>query len=161
MKKLLVSLSLALTLVGTASPAMAATGPQRFIVVFRGTTGPVFATGVINGSGQVSNVVPEVLDPEAGTFSETDRLTFPEGTIDVLFKGTVSGFFPDPNTCVARPSGSGTWTVVGGSGAYEDASGGGTFTFPAVLVFPRTANGCGEEPILTLAFVTAEGTISV
>lgn len=164
MRKLLATAVGALALVAAMSaPAAAATsGSQTFVVAFRNTTGSVAAYGVVNGSGSVANVVPEVINPDF-TFVETDRLTLSGGTIDVRFAGQVnpSAFSPDPRTCVAKTTGSGNWTIVGGTGAYAGASGGGTFTFPAYLFYGPTAQGCTSEPTLTLAFVTAVGNVSV
>lgn len=150
-------------LVATAAPAMAATsGSQTFVVAFRNTTGTVGAFGVINGSGQVVNVVPEVINPDF-TFVETDRFILSGGTIDVRFAGKVdpSAFSPDPRTCVARTTGSGAWRIVGGTGAYAGATGRGTFTFPAVLLYGPTAHGCTPEPTFTFALVTAVGNVKV
>jgi hypothetical protein len=153
-------MSLAAVLVGAGSPAVAQSGDaQRFRVVFGGTTRSGAGVRGVSTGGRASNVVPEVLDPETGSFVETDRFTFSAGTLDVVFAGTVHGFFSDPRTCVARPSGSGTWDVVDSSGRYEGASGGGAFTFTAILVFPRGPQGCGEEPRFTLAVVDARGTL--
>jgi hypothetical protein len=40
----------------------------------------------------------------------------------------------------------GEWVITGGTGAYADATGHGTFAGRNLVFFPRTREGCGPEP---------------
>lgn len=96
-------------------------GVQRFMFLGtdasrEGTPAIVVATGPIHAKG--TDVV----------ISETeDKLVFPDGTVSLTHDPKTSGDSFDPVTCLFRFRERGTYQVTGGTGAYEGATGRGTY----------------------------------
>lgn len=154
-----------LSLALLAAPAHAATGSQTFRIVFSGDPrneppGRVFATGVVNAIGTDVTIAQDP-NPD-GSETNTERFTFPGGTITVRATDPGGTFDLNPVTCVATTgTTTGVFTVIGGTGAYAGASGGGTFTGRGLAIFDRVAGGCSEEPRSFFFIVTATGTVTV
>ena len=51
----------------------------------------------------------------------------------------------DPTTCAGSQTGSITWTITGGTGAYANASGSGSGTYTGRFVVKRGADACLEN----------------
>lgn len=146
----LMVLAFLLGLVGSAS---AATGSQRFTVVFAGPEGQpgrVLAAGVITGTG-------------SNPASEGDQaLILPEGTLflSTEFTGGSGGF--DPVSCVGRGTSSGTFVVTGGTGRFANASGSGTFSGSGLTIARRLpGGGCSETDVNRYGVVRITGTITL
>ena len=86
-----------------------------------------------------------------GTETQTQRET-PEGQVNYVtlhFKdGTVSlvarekyGVRLNRRACTGTPTGDGTFTITGGTGAYQGASGKGTLTVGGLVMAQRTKTG--------------------
>ncbi len=159
MKRLLaVLLGTAFLLMGLASPAAAQTqGSQRFIV-FGGGTGEdvnftVVAIGPITGFG---------------TFEETEdpdviRFVFPQGTVTLDSPTTDETEEFDERTCTGRFTFTGPFTIVGGTGAFQGASGSGSVQGQGWFIGERTATGCSEDEDAGFFFLyaTATGTATL
>ena len=131
--------AIALALAAVFAPAAAgASGSQteHFIIL---STDPapnakaiVVATGPIHAQGIDITVTPT-----------RDRFEFPRGAITVLHhttKGTSKDTF-DPVTCYGTHTENGTYQVTGGTGAYDDARGHGTYKLTATFV------GCSQHAL--------------
>ena len=135
------------------TPAMAATGDQTFTVVIQGklsdgnatpTRAVVVANGVINAVGSDQFLPSQPGDPPN---VDRDLFTFPNGTLTIKVTNvTFSGGPPDPRSCVAQFAQTGTWDVIGGTGAYARASGGATFSLRGTGVAARLpGGGCADD----------------
>lgn len=148
-----------------AGPARATTGTETFKIVFTGDPrsgmlGRVVASGVITAVG-TDETIAEDPHPD-GSETDTDVFTFPGGTITLVDTDPGDIFQFDPRSCTARiGTDAGTFTVIGGTGRYAGASGGGTFTARGLVIFDRTADGCSEEPRSFFAIITGTGTVSL
>ncbi len=158
MKRLLAVLLAAATfiLIGLASPAAAQTaGNQRFIVFGAGSGADVpfrvFAIGPITG---------------VGTFEETEdpdivRFRFPQGTVTLDSPtGDETGEF-DERTCTGSFTFTGPFTIIGGTGAFQGATGSGTVQGQGRFVGERTATGCSEDEDAGFFFLYATATGNV
>jgi hypothetical protein len=144
---------LTLALLGPAAAASAAVpGAEAFTIFSTGGARTVTGTGVFTGVG--SQFVDARQDNPNGTFTTRERLVFPEGTLMTATAGSRSVSF-DAATCVRTVTSSGTVTVVGGSGRFTGATGGGAFTARAVLRGTRTPSGCTDERLVILVIRVA------
>lgn len=133
MNKRILSIALAgLVLFGLTAPssAVATTGNQTFndVVVGTITNGDVTPTHTVEVAHGVINAVgtDEFLPSQPGDPPNVDRgmITFPEGTISIKAANlTFAGGPPNPRTCIVKFTQTGTWDIVGGTGAYAGASG--------------------------------------
>lgn len=114
----------------------------------------VTAAGPIRGVG-LDVVVNEVEDEETGVITAEDRFEFPEGSVSVTSRITVtSPFSVDPRTCVGRVEGTVSYQITGGTRRYAGATGDGTGTFRIVAVLGRNPDGsCSEEQEDELAHI--------
>jgi hypothetical protein len=147
------ALSVATVLVGLAAPASAAPpGKERFVFVFTfptsNFTGVAAATGLENGVGIVQ-AVPG--DPAHGTVS------LPQGKLFFVVKTRFNVDDVDRRSCVDRVTGADNLQVTGGTGVFTEATGRGTDTERAVLVFPRNHGSCNfrASPIAGIDVVYA------
>jgi hypothetical protein len=159
----MLAVGVCMAMVGLAGPAGAASGVQTFRMVYRsdpstGAPGVAVATGPISAVGTDTNVGTQL--NENGTRTNTDVLAFPAGSVTTVSIDPPDVFHFDFTTCVARIAAAGPYTITGGTGAYQGATGGGTFTVVGVITFAHTPQGCGQ-PVTTVVVVTATGTISI
>lgn len=150
----------ALALVVGAAPALAATGPQTFVVFAQGPPGTprsVVAAGPITGIGTV-----QPLGPATATSAKV-AYVFPQGTVFVNVNFTdVDGFEPQPPECLASDPLVGTFQIVGGTGAFAGATGGGTFSAPVNLVALTPLDGdCVPPVVFTVTDRVFDGTATV
>lgn len=135
-----------------AGPASAATGPQTFRLVFTGDPAPglvgkAVATGLVNAIGTDTAV-----DQPTGA----DVITLPKGSITFIATAPPGGITFNPATCVVRFNVvGGSYLVVGGTGAYQGASGSGTYAAKGVEVFNRLNGACDTTSVrsFVLSFV--------
>ncbi len=159
MKKALgVLLGITLGLIASTGAAAAqAAGEQRFVVLVYGFGGQetttVIAVGPITG---------------VGTFEETEdedlvRFVFPEGSVTLNAPSEDESEEFDEFTCTGRFTFSGPWEIVGGTGAYEDATGSGRFEGQGRFVGQRDIEGCSEDENagFFLLYVEVTGTVSL
>ena len=137
------TLTVALVLAGTSSPALAAEGgdQQFLLVVPEGTTkGDVVATGVFDGTGR-EKVVTEEFE-EDGTGTVVTKFVFDEGKVFLTVEITSSTFEFDEETCAGSGTATGTYAITGGTGIFKKAKGGGEAT--AEFAFDEEKNDKGE-----------------
>ena len=146
-KVVLGSVVMALVLVGFPAPATAqTTGPERITIVVRQdfaqdqpTFSRVVTTGVITAVG-----TEVFLSSPEGDPASYSRYEFPDGTLSVRNTPEQQQFRLNPHSCVGKLKVSGTWQVLGGTGAYADASGSGTLTLTGTAFFASAPEGCSE-----------------
>jgi hypothetical protein len=145
-----VASAVALVVGGVAPSAIGTTtssGTQHFLIVQTAETGnpPVVATGPIHARGTDIQVN-----------DNRDRFVFPDGALRVRHKATTSRESFDPTTCLGRFSESGTFTIVDGTKAYKNVTGGGTYHVRGYFI------GCDEgDPSNVVSIViTASGSVS-
>ena len=152
----------AVLLLGAPSPAVALSGTQEFhlFVVGPGPVPPgrVVAIGVINAQGTAQQV--SVQQNPDGSFTGVNIYTFPAGSVIVQFTGRPTSFQFDPVRCITSFAVSGTFTIIGGTGAYAGASGSGTFTSEGQSILRRTVSGC-SPPSYEVTKVLDVGTINL
>ncbi len=160
MKKALVAmLSVALGLLGLAGSASAQTrGNQRFIVLFSGPAGNetarVIASGPIRGVGTFEDTPDE----------DVVRFVFRNGSITLDAPSVEESEQFDERTCSASFTFSGPWEIIEGTGAYEGASGSGTFEGRGRFFGERApGGGCSEDDDAGFFFVRVEvrGTVTL
>jgi hypothetical protein len=132
-----------------AAVALAATLPT-------GSSGQTSSTQEINAysltlrdKDQPVHVVASGPISGVGTLTQTDgenvhyvTLHFDQGSVSLEARATAEGWKSvDPRTCTARRVGRGTFTITGGTGAYEGATGEGTFTQGGIAIAQRTRSG--------------------
>lgn len=153
---------LVVALVGLAQPASAQiSGPFSGVLLFRGTPGVVPGTGFFSGAfNAICTESATVTQGPGGTFEAIDRFDCPQGTIFNRISGTAD-FQLDPVSCVARVPQSGTFDITGGTGQFAGASGGGTFTGRAYVVFVRGPAGCdfAQRPLVDVVVLRLTGSI--
>ena len=121
---------------------------EHLVAVQTSADGPtnIVAAGPVTGVG---------VDKTIG--DTRDRLVFDDGALVVDHKAAKTDAHFDPATCVTHVVESGTYTVVGGTGAYRHARGNGTYMTNLV------AQGCdkNEPPATYLLTIQADGPLSV
>ena len=141
---------------GFAGPAGAtrAGGTERFTIILTGPAGgPVVARGAFNAVG--TDVENQTSDTTG-----TSVFKFADGTVTANHADDPGGSFSfNPAACVGRFSGTGTFVVSGGTGAYVGISGHGTYRVHGFFVEARTPTGCGEQ-IGGLTVIRAVGPLS-
>ena len=157
-KKIIVATLVAVTgMVAWAGPAPAASETQRFTVLLGGDVEPVIAAGPVRGVGTLETVSHQ-FNPDDGSVVVLNRFVFHDGTLEVTFRGQAQ--LESVATCVTRTAIDGTFEVTGGTGQYEGASGGGTFTDRGTWVTRRGPEGCSEDGVFR-AVIRATGVITV
>ncbi|MBV8161319.1 MAG: hypothetical protein JO265_10395 [Acidimicrobiia bacterium] len=119
--------------------ASGATGSQRFSISGSNRGGAVYAAGPISGSGR-----DVVLGPNQ------DRFVFASGSVLVDHQPSSQTSTVDPRSCLGRFGESGNYQIVSGTGAYQGATGSGTYTVRGI------SRGCSAQAS-TRYFVTASG----
>ena len=165
-KAVTATLMASLVLIGFQHAASAETGTQRFHVIYAGPLEPnipptatVIAHGVINGKGY-EQPLSQRPGPEPNTIEATNAFVFPEGTLFFTFTASVESRF-NARTCRGFNRFTGTWTITGGTGAYADATGEGTFRGHSIPSGQRTADGCSPQPDWVVSNLHGVGTVTV
>ena len=154
----LVTLSLAAAACGedgAAGQGSSAQAIKVYSLTLRGEEQPVHvvARGAISGIGTLA------ADRETGGGRlHQVTLRFDGGTVRLTLRLTREGEgwrTPNRRTCTAKRFGRGTFTITGGTGAYEGASGEGTFKEGGIAIAQRTRSGkcLGERtPLANVVF---------
>ena len=136
--------------------------PQTFVLYNAGSTfggeNTVVASGAISGIG-TERILTD--NSSQGTQEFTSELVFPDGTVTMDVHGSDTTTV-DPRTCAGNVTGHVTWTITGGTGAYDGATGSGTGRYTDRFVLQRDANGCKEDAPVAQVFEAHErGTANV
>ena len=158
MKKLLVTVVSGMALLlGMAAPAAAATtGAQTFTFIYFGDGD----TATVVGSGPIQGAGGSVVLTDDGDGNGIDKVKFNRGSFLVDHQDTSSDGSFNETTCIARFTGTGTYTLSGGTGAYVGATGSGTYSYRGTFFGTRTASGCSEDGTV-LTVVRATGTTTL
>jgi hypothetical protein len=159
MKKLALVVGILASVTLSAGPVSAQTGDQRFTVIIsgRGEDAPgisrVVASGPIRGVGTFE-------------FDETNedfvRFVFPDGSTTLDAPNTEETEDFNERTCSASFTFSGTFKIIAGTGAYEDATGSGTFAGKGRFIGQRNPDGsCSEEDGFFFVVVKVKGTVDL
>lgn len=138
-------------------------GPQTFVLYGAGSSFDhpisVFAAGPISGVGSFE-IVDERSSEQGDDF--TAELVFPgRGTVAIEVRGQ-STIMLNPTTCAGSQIGQIRWTITGGTGDFETASGNGTGTYTGRFVVERGPNGCLEnDPVVSIFVARLSGTASL
>jgi hypothetical protein len=129
-------------LVSGAFAATRAKAPTERITLFsaspRGGELPIAveASGPIHGIGTET----QTETPTPGGQINHATLHLPDGTVRLIAPERFA-WQPDLRACAAKAHGGGTFKITGGTGAYRNATGRGTFTDKGVLVGARDHKG--------------------
>lgn len=126
---------------GAAGQESSSQAIKLYSLTLRGKEQPVqvVARGPIGGIGTVA----ADRETESGRVHHV-TLRFDEGTVRLELRLTRAGEGWRPvnrRTCTAKRFGRGTFTITGGSGAYERATGQGKFTEGGIAIAQRTRTG--------------------
>src|SRR5579884_1318731 len=141
---------------GTAF-AQVKSGPEHFTIIeLTSDGGPVNATGVFNKPG-----TDEEHNANSNSPTGTSTFTFVNGKIFVTHTDNPGGSQSfNPVTCVLTISGTGSYTITGGTGRYSDVEGHGTYTYHGRFGFAHKPSGCGNNVRVGNIIVQAHGPIS-
>jgi len=151
-----------LALTGTGSAwASGRSGPERIFIYGVGSTFDlnykVVASGPVSGVGEMT-IVEETSDDSHQDF--TAELVFPNGSITIRVTGP-STINVNPAACAGSLRGTLQWTITGGTGAYEGASGSGTGAFAEWFVVERGPEGCSEGDAVAVVLTShLSGTVA-
>jgi hypothetical protein len=104
---------------------------------------PVIGLGVIHAKG-----VDKVIN------NHKDRFVFPAGVVVVKHHRKGQGGHFDKKACYGVFTEHGTWKAAGGTGAYANASGGGTYKVKGTVV------GCKQKPDVFQLRIDAIGNLT-
>jgi hypothetical protein len=138
----------------TAASASPSSGTEHFRIVNTSFNGPgsIIAQGLFNAGGT---------DYPA---SHADLASFSDGAFSIHHHGTSTASV-NPKTCELKLTGTGTFTLNHGFGAYSHLTGSGTYTFKAIGTFPRNPNGTCDargpvQPTTLQQTIVANGSVS-
>lgn len=130
----------AFSVVGANLPASAASGTEHVLIVQTSPTAntmPVSATGPIHALGK-----------DIPINDNKDKFVFPKGTLLISHHKTSGSQHFDKATCTGRFTEKGIYHVTGGTKAYANASGEGTYSLVGYAI------GCNpKKPPTTLSVV--------
>jgi hypothetical protein len=105
----------------------------------------------------VANGPIHALGRDVPVTQHRDRIVFPDGNLIVRHSVVSQHNTSDRTTCYFRHTEAGTYTVIGGTGAYRNASGRG--------IYRLTAQGVGcsptNPPRVFLLEINAQGPLSI
>jgi hypothetical protein len=139
----------------TAAPRPAVSGTEHFQLMTTSATAKtssIIAYGVFTAGGT-----------DTRTSNTTSTETFPDGTFVITHsKGTGTQHF-NPRTCLLTVNVKGTYSVGGGTGAYEDISGSGTYQVSILAVGAKSGGVCSKTlpPTSFQQVIRASGPVSL
>lgn len=143
-----------------------------------------FLTGAASGSGTSHtehfrfmstsvpadkfNVIATGVFTDGGTatpLSSSNKLTFPDGTIDVASKSKGKPVTnANTKTCYETLSDQGTYTITGGTGKYRGITGSGTYTLEIREIGPKVNGKCDTQTskrVASQAILKAYGPVTL
>jgi hypothetical protein len=89
------------------------------------------------------------------------RYEFGDGTLSVRNTPAQVDVSLNPRSCVGHVEASGTWEVLGGTGAYAGAEGSGTLTLSGRLFLAREPQGCSQTEGTSNAVIKIFGEVTL
>jgi hypothetical protein len=159
-----ISIAILAALILTGSAAAHGTHAQRFTLYTANTHGSDLPVAV-RATGTIDAVGTETQTDTAMPGGQVNRVTlhFPKGTIRLVAPERFA-WKPDYPSCSAIATGGGTFTITGGTGAYRNATGKGTFTSHGVALGAHSKDGAclaKAQPAANYVVVTMIGTVSM
>jgi len=145
-------------LVAPSAPASAApTGTERLTLVTTSFTldtasGRVVATGPVAGAGTFFQGPGDVYEM---------TVDLPQGDLFLLVENTSFTIDTNERACVDRFSGTESFVVTGGSGAFSGASGRGSDSYRGTTVYPRNADGTCNFEAVPRGFIIATAVLTL
>lgn len=132
----------------------AVSGTENFQAMSTSATAPpkVIASGVFTQAGT---------DHEGS--HNTGTFVFPNGTITVKHsRGTGTQSF-NPKTCLLQVNLHGTYTLLGGTGAYQGISGSGTYKLSLLSIGAKSGGKCSrtKPPVAVQQLIQASGPVTM
>lgn len=154
----------AISLIGTATSASATatTGNQTFTGYETGNQGNFqgFTSSLNVANGIINAVGHDVAQyPDMANF-DRDDFVFPRGTLFTEIQ-TDSPASIDPRTCFGQGPLTGIANIVGGSGAYQGATGSLTLTGRLILIAAFDHGTCSSTDVTFIAVFTAKGSLTL
>lgn len=139
-----------------ASPS--ARGSMNFQMITTSATTktiPVIAWGLFTAAGTDH-------ENQGGGFGTVHTFAFPGGTFQLRYHSpnAIAGSI-DPKTCLSTGTGSGTYTLSGGTGKYRRISGSGHYTMNFVELYAKVNGGCSDSLVAFQEVLTASGRASL
>jgi hypothetical protein len=138
-----------------------ANGGMNFqMITTSGTTKtiPVIAWGLFTAAGTDH-------ENQGGIGSPIHTFAFPGGTFQLRYRfpWAIAEATPDPRTCLVIGTGSGPYTLSGGTGKYRRVSGSGHFTLNFVEIQAKVNGACSDSrpPVAFQEVITASGPASL
>jgi hypothetical protein len=132
-----------------ASPAVSGTENLQIVnTSATSNTSSVIATGVFTAGGV----------DHGG--NKVDTIVFSNGSFKVAHTGPSKQSF-NPKTCLLTVTGSGTFKITGGTGAYAKISGSGTYKLNIMAVAPKVGGKCSktQPPTAFQQIINATGKV--
>ena len=94
--------------------------------------------------------------------SKVDTLVFPKGSFKVAHTGPATQTL-NPKTCLLTVTGHGTYKISGGTGAYANITGSGTYTLSILAIVPKSGGKCSTTmpPATFQQIIKASGPVSL
>ncbi len=154
------------TILAVAAAAAAATMGITGVAAASGTTQTEhFSIVSTSFSSSAESIIATGAFTAGGTDisgNKVDTATFPRGTIKIAHTGTQKGSF-NPKTCLDSVTGTGTYSLSAGTGAYKGIHGSGTYKLSVRIVANRVAGKCSMKvkPQAFQLIISASGPVSL
>lgn len=149
---------LALAVAAAGQAGSATSQPQRF-TLYSANVADRDAPMLVEGSGAVAGIGSATANDDATGSTVPLTLVFPHGKLFLRARDAFS-WKPDMSTCTATEDSRGPYRIVGGTGAYRGASGGGTFAEHGAAIAVRGPGGaCVHRFKLNYVVATLRGTL--
>ena len=143
------------TVTAAASSARGEVNFQMMTTSATTKTIPVIAWGLLTAAGTDR-------ENEGGTNGTVHTFVFPGGTFQLRYHlPSAIGYSVNPRTCLSTGSGSGTYTLSGGTGRYKGISGSGHYSLNIVEIQARANGSCSPSrpPVAFQQVITASGPV--
>lgn len=150
-----------LTLAVAAAGWAGGTGSQpQLFTVYSANVADRDAPTLVEGSGAIHGIGSATAKDDSTSTTVPLTFSFAHGKLFLRARDVFS-WKPDPATCTATEDSRGPYRIVGGTGAYRGATGGGTFVEHGAAIGVRAANGtCVHRFRINYVVATLRGTLT-